>query len=187
MEFKGKKIHAEVKSLNSKALDLSTRIAPLYREKEMEIRQLIQGALERGKVDFVLWVEKDEAAQAATINQTLVAEYFKQIRETADTLGFASVLNSSYGSNSAADWMSVILRMPDVMTRTEVEVLEDEEWAVALQACKGAVEKLIAFRIQEGEALAKKFEEKIANISNLLASIVSYAAVRSLEQGRDDA
>lgn len=179
VEFNGKKIHAEIKSLNSKALDLSTRIAPLYREKEMEIRQLIQASVERGKVDFVLWIEKDEATQAATINQSLVVEYFKQIKTVADSLGFASVLNSSYGSNSAADWMSVILRMPDVMTRTEVEELTDEEWNEARKACQCAIDQLIAFRIQEGEALAKKFEEKITNISNLLASIEPYEKGRT--------
>ena len=78
--FKEKKIHVELKSLNSKALDLSTRIAPLYREKEMDIRQLIAKTLLRGKVDFSIWVEKDTATDAAQINAALVDNYYRQLK-----------------------------------------------------------------------------------------------------------
>ena len=77
--FKEKKINVEVKSLNSKSLDLSTRIAPLYREKEMEIRQMIANALLRGKVDFSIWVEKDAGTDATPINAALVENYYQQI------------------------------------------------------------------------------------------------------------
>jgi len=175
VEFNGKKIHAEIKSLNSKALDLSTRIAPLYREKDIEIRQLIQSQLERGKVDFVLWVEKDESdSGASVINQDVVADYYHQIKELSKNLDF-----DMSGVQSSNDWMKVLLRMPDVMTRTEIEVLTDEEWVEARKACQGAIDQLVVFRIQEGEALAKKFEEKITNISNLLASIEPYEKNRT--------
>ncbi|MBQ0047294.1 MAG: YicC family protein [Prevotellaceae bacterium] len=179
VEFNGKKIHAEVKSLNSKALDLSTRLATVYREKEMEIRQLIQQTLERGKVDFNLWVEKNEASQSASINMPLALEYFRQMKELGDTLGFASLQNSSYGSNSAADWMSVILRMPDVMSRTEVEELTDEEWIEARKAVEGALAEIVAFRKQEGLALAEKFKQNISNIAALLESIEPYEKGRT--------
>ena len=83
--FNGKKIHVEIKSLNSKALDLSTRITPLYREKEIEIRNYIATELERGKVDFVLWVEKDETQSATPINTALVLDYYKQIKELSSS------------------------------------------------------------------------------------------------------
>ena len=108
-EYNGKKIHAEIKSLNSKALDLSTRLAPLYREKEMEVRQLISTALERGKVDFNLWIEKDEVASVSTINKELVGEYYNQIKDVSASLG----LDMS-GVQSANEWMKVLLRMPDL-------------------------------------------------------------------------
>ena len=82
--FNGKKINVEIKSLNSKALDLSTRIAPLYREKEMEIRQNIQQHLLRGKVDFAIWVEKDADTDATNINTELAKNYCQQIKNVAE-------------------------------------------------------------------------------------------------------
>ncbi|MCQ2256721.1 MAG: YicC family protein [Bacteroidaceae bacterium] len=174
VEFNGKKIHAELKSLNSKALDLNTRIAPIYREKEMEIRQLIQQNLERGKVDFVLWVEKENCASASSINTELAAEYFRQIKETSSILG----LDMS-GSNDAKDWMHVILRMPDIMTHSEIEELTSEEWSEARKAVDGAIAELMEFRKQEGLALAKKFQQNIDNIRTLLASIEPFEKERT--------
>ena len=172
--FNGKKIHVEIKSLNSKALDLSTRISPLYREKEIEIRNYIATELERGKVDFVLWTEKDETQSATPINTALVLDYFKQIKELSSTLN----LDMS-GLQSSSEWMKTLLRMPEVLTRTEIEELTDEEWAVVFTAVKEAVANLIDFRKQEGIALAKKFQEKIDNISTLLASIEPFEKERT--------
>ena len=169
VEYNGKKIHAELKSLNSKALDLTTRIAPIYREKEMEIRQLIQQGLERGKVDFVLWVEKDSASNATPINMALVNEYKRQIEQMQVDLQLPE----------PSDWYATLLRLPDVFTRTDVEELSDEEWNVARQAVEGAVDELVAFRKQEGMALAKKFQEKIDNIAALLASIEPFEKERT--------
>ncbi|MCR4836440.1 MAG: YicC family protein [Bacteroidaceae bacterium] len=172
--FNGKKIHVEIKSLNSKALDLSTRITPLYREKEIEIRNYIATELERGKVDFVLWVEKDETQSATPINTALVLDYYKQIKELSATLN----LDMS-GLQTANEWMKTLLRMPEVLTRTETEELTDEEWAIAFTAVKEAVANLVEFRKQEGAALAKKFQEKIDNISALLASIEPFEEERT--------
>lgn len=163
-----KKITAEVKSLNSKALDLSTRIAPIYREKEMEIRQMISVALERGKVDFCIWIERDASADATPVNGALVANYYAQIKDIAARTGIPE----------PTDWWPTLLRMPDVMTRTEVEVLDEEEWQVARKAIEEAVANLQAFRRQEGEALEKKFAEKIDNIEALLADIEPYEKMR---------
>ena len=168
--YNGKKIHAEVKSLNSKSLDITARIAPIYREKEMEMRQIMQQKLERGKVDFVLWVEKDEAALASPINMALVSAYKQQIEQMQQTLGLPA----------PEDWYATLLRLPDVFTHTEMEVLSDEEWAEARKAVEGAVDELVAFRQQEGLALAQKFQEKIDNIATLLASIEPF------EQGRTE-
>ena len=166
--YKGKKINVEVKSLNSKALDLSTRIAPIYREKEMEIRQIITKKVVRGKVDFAIWVEKDSSVDAAPVNATLVANYYRQISEIAENTGIPA----------PTDWFTLLLRMPDVTTRTETEVLDDEEWDVARQAVNEAVDKLVEFRTQEGAALQKKFGEKIDNIEQLLHSIEPWEKAR---------
>ena len=162
--YKEKKINVEVKSLNSKSLDLSARIAPLYREKEMEIRRLLAQKLERGKVDFSLWVEKESTVDATPINAALVENYYKQIK----------AISASTGIPEPEDWFTTLLRLPDVTTKTEVEVLDDEEWEVAQQAINEAIEKLTEFRKQEGAALQKKFTEKIDNIANLLKSIESF-------------
>ena len=172
--FNGKKIHVEIKSLNSKALDLTTRVAPLYREKEIEVRNYIATELERGKIDFVLWIEKDESTGATPINTSLVSDYYKQIKELSTTLN----LDMS-GIQSASDWMKVLLRMPEALSRTEIEELTDEEWAVVFDAVKVAVANLVDFRKQEGLALAKKFQEKIDNISALLASIEPFEKERT--------
>ena len=77
--YNEKKINVEIKSLNSKSLDLSTRIAPIYREKEMEIRKEVAASLKRGKVDFSIWIEKNADADASTINTKLVEKYYQQI------------------------------------------------------------------------------------------------------------
>ena len=165
---KGKKIHVEIKSLNSKTLDLSTRIAPLYREKEMEIRQTITARLIRGKVDFSIWIEKDAATDATPINTALVENYYRQIKDIAAATGIPE----------PEDWFLTLLRMPDVTAKSDVEELDDEEWDVAGKAIDEAIDALIAFRNQEGAALERKFTEKIDNIAALLKSIEPYEKAR---------
>ena len=166
--YKEKKINVEVKSLNSKAIDLSTRITPLYREKEMEIRQFIAKNLERGKIDFSIWIEKDVVADATPINMALVENYYQQIKK----------ISAQTGIPEPADWYATLLRLPDVTTKTDVEELTDEEWKAAQQAIDEAVNHLIEFRRQEGAALQKKFTEKVDNIQALLASIEPYEKSR---------
>lgn len=165
---KGKKIHVEIKSLNSKTLDLSTRIAPLYREKEMEIRQTITARLIRGKVDFSIWIEKDAATDATPINTALVENYYRQIKDIAAATGIPE----------PEDWFLTLLRMPDVTAKSDVEELDDEEWDVAGKAIDEAIDALIGFRNQEGAALERKFTEKIDNIAALLKSIEPYEKAR---------
>ena len=166
--YKEKKISVEIKSLNSKNFDLSTRIAPLYREKEMEVRQTLANLLERGKVDFSLWIEKDAALDATPINVQLVKNYYQQIKNIATEIGIPE----------PNDWFSTLLHLPDVTTKTEIEILEEDEWNVTKQAINKAVECLIDFRKQEGAALERKFHEKINNIEALLKSIEPYEESR---------
>ena len=162
--FKEKKIHVEIKSLNSKQLDLNTRIAPLYREKEMEMRQMVAEALIRGKVDMSVWVEKDTSVDPTPINTQLVENYYQQIKAIADKTGIPT----------PEDWFYTLLRMPDVMTKTDVEELDDEEWKVVKGGVAEALKNLVDFRTQEGAALQKKFTEKIDNIAKLMGEIEPY-------------
>ncbi len=166
--YNEKKIHVEIKSLNSKALDVSTRIAPLYREKEMEIRQMIASEVIRGKVDFSIWIEKDTIVDATPINAALVDNYYKQIK----------TISANTGIPEPTEWYNILLRMPDVTTKTEVEELCDDEWIVARKTIEEALNKLTSFRIQEGMALQKKFSEKLENISSLLLSIEPFEKSR---------
>ena len=166
--YKDKKITAEIKSLNSKQLDLMTRIAPLYREKEMEIRQMIAQALERGKVDFALWIERETGVDATPVNVALVENYYHQLKAVAERVGIPE----------PEDWMYTLTRMPDVLTKTEMEELTDEEWEAARQAVEQAINALVDFRRQEGAALERKFNEKIDNIERLMAEIEPYEKSR---------
>jgi uncharacterized protein (TIGR00255 family) len=166
--FEGKKITAEIKSLNSKALDLSARIVPIYREKEMEIRALIGKTLERGKIDFTIWVDKEDEQAATPINVGVLEGYYQQITR----------ISQEKNIKLPSDWFATLLRLPDVLTKVEVEELSDEEWAAAERAIKEAIAKLMDFRTQEGIALEKKFTEKIDNIEKLLQSIEPYETLR---------
>lgn len=168
-ELSDKKINVEIKSLNSKAMDLSTRIAPLYREKEIEIRNEIAKALERGKVDFSLWIDKKDACELITpINQDVVVAYYERIRTISETTGIPA----------PEDWFSTLLRMPDVMTENDIQELSEEEWKAVHATVLQAIQNLVDFRIQEGAALEKKFREKISNIAKLLTSVDPYEKER---------
>ena len=168
VSYKDKKIHVEIKSLNSKQLDLQTRIAPLYREKEMECRAMVAEALIRGKVDMSVWIEKESTVDATPVNAALVENYYHQLKDVAQKVGIPE----------PEDWMYTLTRMPDVLTKTDVETLDDEEWAVVKGAVADALKSLVDFRKQEGAALQKKFTEKIDNIAQLLADIEPYEKSR---------
>lgn len=167
-EYKGKRITAEIRSLNSKALDLSTRVALIYREREMEIRAMVSRRLERGKVDFSLWVEQDEAAEAARVNLPVALAYKNEIAEASQALGIAE----------PADWWPLLMRLPDVVEKAPQQELTDEEWQVAAGAVEAAIDALVQFRQQEGEALQRKFQEKLDRIGQLLSGIEPYEKSR---------
>ena len=168
--YNGKKIHVEVKSLNSKALDLSTRLAPLYREKEMELRKLIQEQLERGKVEFNLWIEKDTTSVGGVINADAVANYVAQMKTI-------SMEQLGVGISVENIWETLV-RLPEVVQTSAVETLEDEEWQVVAQAVNEALANLVDFRKQEGEALYAKFCKNLDTIADLMKQLEPFEVSR---------
>ena len=166
--FEGKKIHVEIKSLNSKSLDLSTRIAPLYREKEIEIRKMVAAALERGKVDMNVWVEKT-LQSSASINEEAVQNYVQQIRQISQNCGISEPQNN---------WWGVMVRLPETLLSSQVETLDEAEWEVVKKAIEEALDNLQDFRRQEGAALEQKFIQKLDNIECLLKQIETYETTR---------
>lgn len=170
VELPDKKVNIEIKSLNCKAMDLSTRVASLYREKEMDIRNYIAQQVERGKVDFALWIEKKDAADVMVpINQSTMAAYYKRLSEIVEETGIPA----------PQDWFATLLRMPDVMsTKDEAVELAEEEWNAVFEGVKEVVRHLLDFRQQEGEALDRKFRANISRIGDLLASVEPYEKER---------
>lgn len=166
--FNRKKIHVEIKSLNSKSLDLNSRIAPLYREKEMELRALVGAKLLRGKVDLTVTAEATHDVAATPVNRDVVESYVAQIRDISEKCGI----------DSPADWWPVLLRFPDITTPQEQEKLTDEEWDIVCKTTDKAVNQLVQFREQEGSALQNKFNDKISNIAHLLHEVEPYEKSR---------
>ena len=166
-ELPSKKVTVEIKALNSKQLDLSTRIPSIYKEKEMQIRSLLLQSLERGKVEFNIFVEYIGKDTPTQINLAAVENYYNQIKDIANRLNIGL----------PADWFQTLLRMPDVI-KTEAQEVNEEEWNVVEKAIKEAIGHLCDFRIQEGAMLQKLFEQKIANISRLLSEVEPYEKER---------
>lgn len=162
-------ITAEIKSLNSKSMDISARIAPLFREKDLDIRSSIAKTLERGKCDFSLTIEEHAGTTVQTINAEAFAGYARQIREIAEAQQMPL----------PSDWFQTLLRLPDVMVQDSPEELSEEMWESASRAVEGAIAGLMDFRTQEGIALEAKFREKIQNIRELLASVEPYEKMRT--------
>ena len=168
--YNEKKITAEIKSLNSKAMDLTVRMTASYREKEMELRAMINNTLLRGKVEFSLWIEKEEVEQTAKLNIPLIQKYIQQFNEA----------NTQYGIPVPENLTEVILRMPDTISKQDsLEELTEEEWNVARTVAEQAVSQLMDFRTQEGKALEQKFLEKVDNIELLMKSIEPYEKART--------
>ena len=170
-EYNGKKIHVEIKSLNSKNLDLNTRIATTYREREMELRKLIAAELLRGKVDFTVWCEKATESAGCTINAATVADYVQQIQTVSKQVpGLAAPVGAGL-------W-EVLTRLPELTQSAPAEELSDEEWNVVEDAVHRAIKALQDFRLQEGEALTQKFTHNIDRIEALFHSIEPFEQSR---------
>jgi len=166
-EFSKKKVTIEVKSLNSKQLDLSARIPSIYKEHELNIRSLIARRLERGKIEFAIYIENTGKETTSQINQNILEGYYHQIVDASDKLHIAQ----------PTDWFQVLLRLPDVL-KYEAQEADEEEWNLVLETINKALDQLIEFRKQEGKMLENLFEQKLENISNLLSDIEQYEGER---------
>lgn len=168
-ELPTKKVTVEIKALNSKQLDLSTRIPFIYKDKEMQIRSRLLQTLERGKVDFAIYIEYIGKDASSQINQEAVMSYFAQLKELSDKLGI----------NVPSSWneLQLLLRMPDVIKTDPVEA-DEEEWNVVSKTIDEAIQHLCDFRIQEGAMLQNLFVQKVSNIAALLKDVEPYEKER---------
>lgn len=156
-----KKITVEIKSLNSKQLDISSRIPPAFREKDLELRNMIAAELVRGKVDFQIYSESIGIETTVSLNIPLMAAYKAQVEEMARQLGLAW----------PDDWYSVLLRFPETVKSELPAALTEEESNALFSASAEAIEALMQFRRKEGKKLEEFFREKIKNIRELLSSV----------------
>ena len=167
-----KKLVVEIKSLNSKSLDLSVRIAPQLRSKELDIRTLIAQRLERGKLDLSIYyqdaMQGEQATTFAPINHDAFAYYYKELSSLQKELGWAN----------NQDIIAAIMRMPDVTKVQDSSEVSDEEWAVVLQTIEEAIKQFNAFREQEGASLYQMFCEKLDTIATLLTEVEPYEQSR---------
>jgi len=166
-EYNNKKIVVEIKSLNSKQLDISTRISGNYRDKDIEIRNEISQQLERGKIDFVMYIDNSGKESGTTFNQTVIESYYQQILQMSENMGISKPEN----------WFEVLLRLPDAM-KTETIELDENEWLEIRKAINDAIGQLRAFRIKEGKSLENVFIEKIGRIDQLLYEIEPFEQER---------
>jgi uncharacterized protein (TIGR00255 family) len=169
VELPKKKITIEIKSLNSKQLDLSLKLAQQFRDLEAPIRALISSTLERGKVDFNLTVESVEAQGAPTLNQEAIVAYKAQIDALARQVGETAP--------TLTELLPTLLRLPDVV-QTEQAAVEEDELDRVMDGVRQAVAHLVDFRKQEGEMLYRVFSSKIANITSLLEQVAPYEQER---------
>ena len=166
--FNGKKIHVEIRSLNSKSMDLTARIAGFYREKELDIRKMVATQLERGKVDLSLWVEKDAETAAATLNSSVISSYIQQMDDISESLGI----------ERPKELWPLLLALPEVTASNQVETLSDEEWECVKNAVQQAIDALMEYRKTEGVALEKKFLQILDNIENYQRQLVPFEESR---------
>jgi len=162
-----KKVNIEIRSLNSKQLDINTRIPGMYREKEIEIRNRISNRLFRGKIDISFFVEADMPDKVTKVNTGIIESYFEQLKPVAKKLNI----------EQSVDFLRIIMPLPDT-TKTEQAELDEKEWAELLIAIDKALDDIVEFRKQEGLSLMKEVAQRIENISNLLED------VEPLEKGR---
>lgn len=170
LQLADKKIIIEIKSLNSKAIDLNTRIAQAYKEKELILRKLISDTLERGKIDFTLTVENTSASSTSTLNAPVIRGYIEQMRAISP-------------NGPDVEFLKMAVRMPDALT-TPVEEVDEREFAQIEEQLVLALKQLQAFRSSEGAILQKDFELRIRNIQQLLTQVEALdterlAAIRS--------
>lgn len=173
--FGNRKIIVEVRALNSKNLDINTRIAPIYTGWEMQLRQMVSACAVRGKVDLSIKEEELEVSPAATVNKDVVASYVSQIREICGQLKIGE----------PQDWWQAIAHLPGVTHSLTVADVGEAEWQAVAGVVNEALDCFVEFRVQEGRAVAAKFMEKISNIGRYLAEIETYESQRVEKIRRD--
>lgn len=158
LQLPTKKISIELKSLNSKSLDLNARMPSMYRAKELDIRKLIAKNLVRGKIDFSLYVEITGEDTSSKINKTVVKEYIKQLKDVVD--------------GDATELLKMAIRLPDAVT-TERDDIDEEEWALINNEINEAITRIIEYRKDEGATLKQDFLDRIATLRRLLEEVIT--------------
>lgn len=166
-ELSMKKITLEIKSLNSKQLELNTRLPGIYREKDLEIRKEISDKLIRGKVDFIFYAESLGIESNAAINSPVIKNYFSQLSELSNELGLKTDERT----------LQIIMGLPEVV-KTEREELDESEWKIILATIREALSRLDSFRLQEGISLYKDIVLNINLITSLLIQVSQYEQER---------
>ena len=164
VQLPSKKITIEIKSLNSKNIDLNVRVPSYYREKELEMRKVIAAKLERGKIDFSIFVELTAEETAAKVNKPIVLEYIKQLREIAVADDF--------------EMMKLAVKLPDALKVERRDELDEIEWEVVNQTLEESIEKIMKYRLDEGAVLQNEFKNRISNIEKLLEKIIKLDSAR---------
>jgi len=159
LHLPSKKVTIEIKSLNSKNLDLNTRIPSYYREKELDVRKKLASSLVRGKVDFSIYVEMTADETSTTVNTGVVREYMQQLRNVTQV-----------GSSNDVELMKMAVRMPDAL-KTEREELDEEEWKQIDIHIDEALKEIIQYRRDEAQSLEEDFKTRIANIQSALEEV----------------
>jgi uncharacterized protein (TIGR00255 family) len=167
-ELPAKRITIEIKSLNSKQLDINTRIPNLYREKELSMRNIISQTLQRGKVDVTFYVESMIPDKIPQVNEEVISAYHNQLKSVADKLNIGD----------STDYLRIIMPLPDTMKTMPAE-LEEEEWKAVSSSLSEAIEQLDNFRIQEGNSMQTDVRERCGNIATLLEQITPFETQRT--------
>ncbi len=166
-ELPSKKISIEIKSLNSKQLDLNTRIPNLYREKDIEIRNTVASRLVRGKIDVSFYVEAATSDKITKINETVIKDYHGQLQKIASDLNI----------ESSTDFLKIIMPLPDTV-KVEAVALDETEWKAIMNTIKEAISDIESFRTQEGSALEKDIKSRISTIGSLLEETTQFEEER---------
>ena len=166
LHLSDKKVTIEIKSLNSKNLDLNVRIPSYYRVKELAVRKQLASKLVRGKVDFSIYIEMTADETSTTVNKGVVSEYMQQLRNVVQT-----------GSSNDVELLKMAVRMPDAL-KTEREELDEDEWAQINANIQKAIKDIIQYRIDEAASLEKDFKLRIENIQLYLEEVTSFDGAR---------
>ncbi|MDC3220584.1 YicC family protein [Flavobacteriales bacterium] len=162
-----KKINVEIRSLNSKQADINTRISSVYREKELEVRKLLTKELQRGKIDFALYAENISSSSNVQVNSELIESYQSQLKDLPFT-------------NDNSDFLSVVMRMPDVLINKK-PILDENEWKDISLTIKNAISKFKEFRNQEGTAMGEELANRVNAIKNELVKVEDFEEERILK------